>query len=107
MNQYEAVLQERSRTNNLSEGWHNRFQVVVGKNHPSLYVFLNELRKEQADTEIMQRQLQLGQRIRKGVERKRRETEEQIMNVVNAYHTYVQGNDVYSYLKTIGYQVKF
>ena len=72
-----------------------------------LYIFLNELRKEQADTEIMHRQLQLGQRIRKGIERKRRETEEQITNVVNAYHTYVQGNDVYSYLKTIGYHVKF
>ncbi|CAI6361521.1 unnamed protein product [Macrosiphum euphorbiae] len=30
-NQYHAVLQRLARTNNLSEGWHNRFQVVVGR----------------------------------------------------------------------------
>ena len=107
------MLQEKSRSNNFSERWHNRFQVAIGKNYPSFYVFLNELRKEQADTEIMQRQLQLDQRIRKGLDRKRRENEEQIMNVVNAYilhtteHTYVQGNNVYSYLKTVEYHVKF
>jgi len=35
----------------LSEGWHNRFQVVVGRQHPSVYSFFNELGKEQADTE--------------------------------------------------------
>lgn len=52
----------------MSEGWHNRFQVVVGKNHPSLYVFLSELQKEQSDVEIMIRQLQLGQKIRKYID---------------------------------------
>ena len=34
------------------------FQLVVGKNHPSLYVFFDELRKEQVDTEIMLHHLQ-------------------------------------------------
>ena len=29
------------------------------------------------------------------------------MYVLNTNHTYVQGNDVYSYLKTVEYHVKF
>lgn len=56
-NQFDAVRQGFARTNNISEGWHNRFKVVVGKHHPSLYAFLEEIKKEQADTEIMLRQI--------------------------------------------------
>lgn len=106
-NQYDAVLSGSARTNNISEGWHNRFQLVIGKHHPSLYAFFDELKKEQADTEIMLRQLQLGQRIRKGVEKSRREREELIRNVVDRYHEYVVNNNIFSYLKTVGYYVKF
>jgi len=36
-NTYEATLQNQHRTNNLSEGWHNKFQQAIGKHHPSLY----------------------------------------------------------------------
>ena len=39
-NQYEDVLEHRARTNNCTEGWHNGFQVVVGKHRPSFYKFL-------------------------------------------------------------------
>ena len=35
-NQYNAVLQRTAHTNNASEGWHNKFQIVVGKSHPSM-----------------------------------------------------------------------
>lgn len=52
-NQYDAVLNRFQRTNNLSEGWHNRFQKVVGRNHPGLYAFFAELQKEQNATETM------------------------------------------------------
>ena len=65
-NQYEAVLNDIARTNNMSEGWHSKFQMVVRKHHPSMYAFLKELQKEQSDTETIIRQLQLGQKIRKG-----------------------------------------
>lgn len=106
-NQYKSVLEGAARTNNLSEGWHNRFQLVVAKHHPSLYVFFDELRKEQADTEIMLLQLQLGQRIRKGLDRRRREIEENILNVVQQYEEYKQRGDIITYLKTIGHHIKF
>lgn len=106
-NQYDAVLTDQSRTNNISEGWHNRFQIVVGKHHPSMYAFFEELKKEQADTEIMLRQLQVGQRIRKGVDKSRRKKEEMIRNIVDRYFEYVVHDDIYTYLKTVGHHVKF
>ena len=49
-NCYESTLQNIHRTNNTSEGWHNKFQQVVGKHHPSLYGCLTEILKEQEDT---------------------------------------------------------
>ena len=67
-NQYNAVCQREVRTNNSSEGWHNRFQTVVGRHHPSLYAFFKEIQKEQGDTENMLKEIALGQHIRKGVE---------------------------------------
>ncbi|KAL7289024.1 hypothetical protein TKK_0016980 [Trichogramma kaykai] len=52
-----AVLQQKARTNNVSEEWHNRLIVVMGRDHPSFYAFLTEIKKEQADTENLLRQL--------------------------------------------------
>ena len=43
------VLNDIAKTNNMSEVWHNKFQTVVGKHHPSMHAFLEELQKEQAD----------------------------------------------------------
>lgn len=104
--QYDATLQRTARTNNISEGWHNKFQIVVGKNHPSLYMFLTELKKEQADTEIMYRQLQLGQKIRKNKDSMRKQKEERLFNITNNYHNYVENNDIMSYLRNIGSNVR-
>lgn len=103
--QYNAVMQQTARTNNISEGWHNRLQVVMGKDHPSFYAFISELRKEQADTEIMIRQLQLGQKIRKGQDPKRLKKEERMFAIVSQYDTYVENDDVMAYLKSLGYYV--
>ena len=52
-NCHDSTLQNAHRINNISEGFHNRFQVVVGKHHPSLYGCLEEFLKEQADTETL------------------------------------------------------
>ena len=91
----------------MSEGWHNKFQIVIGKQHPSFYVFFDELKKEQGDTEIMLRHLQLGQLIRKGQDKTRREIEEQLRTIVEAYHRYLNEDEILTYLKNIGYHVKF
>ena len=51
-NQYQAVLDDLDTTNNVSEGWYNRFRIVVAKHHPDLYFALKEFQKEQGDTEV-------------------------------------------------------
>lgn len=91
----------------MSEGWHNRFQVVVGRQHPSIYTFLNELGKEQADTECMLRQLNLGQKIRKCRSKVQLKTEERIYNIVSKYDEFVNNNDIIAYLTAIGHNLKF
>lgn len=53
------------RTNNISEDWNNHTQVVVGQHHPSLYAFFKEIQKKQGDTEMLLRQLSLGQKMKK------------------------------------------
>lgn len=63
-NQYDAALRKQHRTNNVSEAWHNRFQVVVGRHHPDLFSALKELQKEQADTEAMIAELSLGWKVK-------------------------------------------
>ena len=74
---------------------------------PACTQFFEELKKEQADTESMLRQLDVGQRIRRGTERRRREMEEQMKTIVSRYDDYVRRDDVFSYLKNVGYQIKF
>lgn len=68
--QHDAVLENIVKTNNLSEGWHNRLQVVMGRKHPSLYTFLKELPKEEAHTKTVLRQLKLGQKVKKRMNNK-------------------------------------
>jgi len=106
-NQYDAVLQRQARTNNLSEGWHNRFQVIVGCHHPSLYAALEELQKEQADTEIMAHQLQLGQRLEKVRSGRQEQLERHIYAIVSQYDEYEANDDVMSYLRAVGYDLHF
>lgn len=51
-NQYDPTVEGQARTNNVSEGWHNRFHLLMGKSHPDLYIFIKSVQKEQGDTEI-------------------------------------------------------
>ena len=42
-NHYNAALAKSHKTIDISEGLHNRFRQVVGKDHPNLYSALLEL----------------------------------------------------------------
>ena len=69
-NQYSAVIEEEDTTNNVSEGWHNRFRLVVGKHHPDLYSALKEFQKEQGDTEVKFLELSQGKSIKDAPKKK-------------------------------------
>lgn len=63
-NQYDAILTNQSKTNNSSEGWHNRFRLLVGKNHPNIFSAVKEFKKEQGGTEIQLVELSLDRKIK-------------------------------------------
>ncbi|XP_052123549.1 uncharacterized protein LOC113215949 [Frankliniella occidentalis] len=56
-NHYIAAVENQPRTNNATEAWHNRFQTIVGKSHPSLYKLIGEFQKEAADVKVMMEEL--------------------------------------------------
>lgn len=106
-NVHQAVLDGDSRTNNVSEGWHNRFQQLVLKSHPNFYTFLRELFKEQKDTEVMLQQLAIGQRIKKTQPFKHRRKEENIFAIVRNFQEYFRLENVMEFLKNVGIYIKF
>lgn len=59
-NQHLAALDAEPRTNNLTEGWHRRFNALVGKDHPSLFALLREMKKEQGNTERKMSEMELA-----------------------------------------------
>ena len=60
-NQYETAINKSHRTNNVSEGWHNRFR-LVGKHHPDIYAAIGEIQKEQGYTEVCITELAMGEK---------------------------------------------
>ncbi|KAK3931037.1 GPI ethanolamine phosphate transferase 1, partial [Frankliniella fusca] len=102
-NTYDATLRDEHRTNNLSEGWHNRFQGVIGKNHPSIYAALGEIQKEQADTETMLHELTLGRRVKAAPKKKWLDQQRRVKAVVSEYGVYKDEDRVLDYLRTLGH----
>ena len=102
-NQYNSVIQGYARTNNASESWHNRFQLLVGRNHPRIYAFIRELIKEQADVEYTLRELYLGKKVKSLPKGKLQKREEKISAIVATYEEHREAGTQLEYLKLIGY----
>ena len=58
-----SVFEQRIRTNNNVESWHSGFNKLVRKRHPNIYEFVENLRKEQENTEQLILQLTMGERV--------------------------------------------
>lgn len=105
-NQYTAAVNNTHKTNNASEGWHNRFRIVVGKHHPDLYAALTELQKEQADTEVAVAELSLGKKVKSSPKHKWLELHTRIGGIVTRYNVdYKEKNDDLLYLRTLAHTI--
>ena len=100
-NHYAAALNGDHRTNNVSEGWHSRFQVVVGNHHPDMYSALTELKREQADTETVISELAMGKKVKALPKHKWVVAQQRIMNVTSEYNDYKRDDKVVDYLRTL------
>jgi len=100
-NQHQGALTSSHKTNNVSEGWHNCFQLVIGKHHPDLYSALSEFQKEQADVEIMISELSLGRKVRSQPKRKWRDFQTRIMSITADFNTYQE----LQFLRAIAYNI--
>lgn len=104
-NQYRAALNNEQKTNNSSEGWHNRFRLVVGKHHPDLYSFLRELQKEQADTEIAIIELGLGRSVKAAPKKKWKDSQARICGIVREYQNYKANGNYLQYLEALSHNI--
>ncbi|CAD7001369.1 unnamed protein product, partial [Ceratitis capitata] len=98
-NQYEAALQGSHKTNNVSEGRHNRFALLFGKHHPDLYSLLREFQKEQADTEVSIAEISLGKSVKAAPKRKWITIQKRLQGIVANYEHYRRNQDILTYLR--------
>lgn len=59
-NVYQRTLEGAPRTNNSCEAWNRRFEILVGRAHPNIFRFLEELRKEEQYVTTVRESIELG-----------------------------------------------
>lgn len=100
-NLYEATLKGEAITNNNQEGWHNRFQTLVGRHHPSFYRFLTELIAEQESTDYNLREIELGHNIRRAPTETTKRQQGRLRNIVDNFENYRVQNNLLGYLRAL------
>ena len=94
------VHNEIHRTNNALESWHSRFNKVVGRHHPNIYMLFQFLIQEQVQTENHVGNIELGRSVNYTPAKTKR-IDKQIALLV---HRFDSGEmDEVSFLKSIGY----
>ncbi|XP_052124774.1 uncharacterized protein LOC127749675 [Frankliniella occidentalis] len=102
-NCYSRAEQGLPRTTNTCEAWHRRLGTLVGKNHPSLYVFLDQL-QEVAVIDVECSRAEAGHSPQK--RRAQCEvTDARVARIQARYEEYREADDVLSYLRAIGANV--
>ena len=80
-NVHERTIQGHHRTNNVLEGWNNRFSALVNCDHPNIWKFLDLLKKEQSFVEAQIIQAEAGVRRPKNLVTERQQ--KRILNILN------------------------
>lgn len=79
---YDSIELGVPRTQNVVEAWHNRWRILLGRSHVSIYMMVSELQKEQENVDVQAERILCGEprpRQKKSfVEKERR-----IMMIVN------------------------
>ena len=72
----------------MSEGWHNSFGLVVGRDHADIYSIIKDFRKEQGDTEIQITKLSIGRRIKAAPKKSWIDAQKRMRKLTETYAQY-------------------
>ena len=68
-NVHDATLNNDPRTNNICEGWNNKFHNLVGHHHPSIWRVIDWFPKEETTVRIVRQQDNVGWQSKQGRQR--------------------------------------
>jgi hypothetical protein len=101
-NCYDAVKDGLAKTNNSCEGWHNAFNNHLCVNHPTIWRFIDVLKKEQSIVDLRVTNLLSGGTPRPP-RKKYADSAQCIENVVNDF----ESRTVNEYLLGIAHNISF
>ncbi|CAG7729356.1 unnamed protein product [Allacma fusca] len=101
-NMYHSVLTDTHRTNNNIEGWHSRFESLIGAHHPMIWKFIQVLQKEQNVTRAKTIQFLAGAEPPPS-KKKYRLLNSRLKMVVEDFNN----RTVMDYLRSISYNLSF
>ncbi|KAK3913130.1 PKS-NRPS hybrid synthetase [Frankliniella fusca] len=102
-NQHLAARHNEPRTNNATEAWHNRFQKMIDKSHPTIFNLVKEFQKEEADVRVMMAELDGGRTIRQPQRQKYRRINERLQNLTNHYAEYKEEGRIVDFTRACGH----
>ncbi|KAK3911699.1 PKS-NRPS hybrid synthetase [Frankliniella fusca] len=104
-NQHLSARHNEPRTNNTTEAWHNRFQKMVGKSHPTVFNLIKEFQKEEGDVRVMMAELDAGKTIRQRRRQEYRRINERLQNLATRYDRYKEEDRVVDFARACGHNI--
>ena len=80
-NVHHATINNNPRTNNICEGWNNKFYNLVGHHHPSVWRVINWFQREEATVKAIILQNAVGRRPHKRSSRRHIQMQERLRNL--------------------------
>ncbi|KAJ4445948.1 hypothetical protein ANN_12634 [Periplaneta americana] len=106
-NTYNQVLVGQHRTTNIVEGWHNRFQKHIVTHHASVWKFMEFIKKNQRNNEIIIIQLLGGNlNVRHPIKRSYLQNLSRVEEIVRNYNHYNGEGHIRTYFKAISCHLK-
>lgn len=107
-NVYLSVLDQRERTNNVVEGWHNKFQKMAVSSHINVFKFIECLKKDQRDNEICFGQIESSghTRVKHPISKKNLMKQDKIESLVKCYQEKKENDDIENYLINLSHKFK-
>lgn len=106
-NVYSLTLAFFPRTNNAVEAWHNAITILFGVHHPSIFNFIEGIKKEQDNSEILIAKMMSGIPVDNAQSKKQIELGDRLVAVVKMYKVEDDSYDIKDYLFGISSAISF